>query len=65
MSINMEFRNTITILNTHAKLHDVGKICIPDHIIQKLGKLTSDELDEVKTHSSIAAEYYKKACTRQ
>ena len=39
-----------------AKLHDIGKICIPDQIIRKPGKLTNEEYETVKQHSSIAAD---------
>jgi len=42
-----------------AKLHDIGKICIPDRIINKPDKLTADELETVKQHSSIAADIIK------
>lgn len=33
-----------------ALLHDVGKIGIPDWIIQKQSKLTEEEMNEIKTH---------------
>ena len=36
-----------------APLHDLGKIGIPDHILLKTDKLTSQEFDIVKTHTSI------------
>ena len=39
-----------------AKLHDIGKLCISDSIIGKPGKLTEDEYEMVKQHSSIAAD---------
>ena len=39
-----------------AKLHDIGKICIPDSIVQKPGKLTSDEYETIKQHSRLAGE---------
>lgn len=34
-----------------APMHDVGKIAIPDAILQKPGKLTDDEYEIMKTHS--------------
>jgi putative two-component system response regulator len=34
-----------------ARLHDVGKITIPDSILNKPGKLTEEEFDKMKTHS--------------
>lgn len=34
-----------------ARLHDVGKISIPDSILNKPGKLTDEEFDKMKTHA--------------
>lgn len=39
-----------------ALLHDIGKIGIPDVIINKTSKLTDEEYNTIKTHSSIGAE---------
>ncbi len=36
-----------------AALHDIGKIAISDSILRKPGKLTDEEFDEIKTHSSL------------
>lgn len=41
------------LIHFAALLHDVGKIGIPDAILQKPGKLTRDEYEEMKTHTSI------------
>lgn len=38
-----------------APMHDIGKIGIPDFILQKPGKLTADEWEVMKTHTSIGA----------
>jgi putative two-component system response regulator len=35
-----------------ARLHDIGKIAIPDSILNKPGSLTPEEYHEMKTHSS-------------
>ena len=39
-----------------AKLHDLGKIAIPDHILLKPGKLTDEEFAIIKTHPVRGAE---------
>lgn len=39
-----------------ALLHDVGKISIPDGILNKSGKLTSEEYEIIKTHPAKGAE---------
>ena len=39
-------------LKTAAPLHDIGKVGIPDSILQKKGKLTADEYEIMKTHST-------------
>ncbi len=45
----------VILLRRAAPLHDVGKIGIPDGILLKPGKLTSEEFDEMKKHTSIGA----------
>jgi putative two-component system response regulator len=37
-------------------LHDIGKIGIPDHILQKPGKFTDAEFNIMKTHTTIGEE---------
>lgn len=39
-----------------AKMHDVGKIGVPDSILLKLGKLTADEFTIMKRHCDIGKE---------
>lgn len=42
-----------------AMLHDIGKIGIPDAIINKTSKLTDEEYATIKTHPGIGAEILK------
>ncbi|HEX6940827.1 MAG TPA: HD domain-containing phosphohydrolase [Longimicrobiales bacterium] len=43
------------LIRRAATLHDIGKIGIPDHILLKPGKLTPDEFEIMKTHTTIGA----------
>lgn len=42
-----------------APMHDIGKIATPDHILQKPGKLTDEEYDEMKKHAAIGGDIIK------
>jgi len=43
-----------------AQLHDVGKIAIKDSVLNKPGKLTDEEFEEVKAHPVFGAEVIEK-----
>ncbi len=42
---------TIELLYLSAPLHDVGKVSIPDAILQKPGRLTEEEFEHMKKHT--------------
>jgi len=42
-----------------AKLHDIGKIAIPDKILEKPGRLTKEEWEIIKTHPEKGAQIVK------
>ncbi len=42
----------ITWLYKSAPLHDIGKVGVADHILLKPGKLTDEEFDEMKKHTT-------------
>lgn len=58
-------RSDIYLISTASALHDVGKIAIPDEILNKPGKFTKEEFEIMKTHTTAGAEmldsipYYK------
>jgi putative nucleotidyltransferase with HDIG domain len=43
-------------IEASALLHDMGKLAIPEHILNKPGKLTSAEFEKMKLHASIGAD---------
>ena len=45
----------VSLIARGAPLHDVGKIGVPDTILLKMGKLTAEEFEVVKTHTAIGA----------
>lgn len=45
----------ITMISNASSLHDIGKIAIDEKILNKLGKLTDEEFEIMKTHSLIGA----------
>ena len=52
MGLDPEF---LEILRVSAQLHDVGKIGIADSILKKTGKLTPEEFEIMKTHTTKGA----------
>jgi HD-GYP domain-containing protein (c-di-GMP phosphodiesterase class II) len=50
----------IEIIRIGAKLHDIGKIGIPDAVLQKPGRLTSEELLLIRLHPQIGRKILEK-----
>jgi putative two-component system response regulator len=46
----------VEVFATASMLHDVGKICLPDSIILKPGRLTPEELEVMRSHTSKGCE---------
>jgi len=51
----------IEIIRDASPMHDVGKMVVPDHILKKRGKLTDEERELMKKHSSASADIFKNA----
>ena len=46
----------IEALKAGALLHDIGKIAVPDYILNKPGKLTAEEFEKMKLHTTVGAQ---------
>ncbi|MEW6207739.1 MAG: diguanylate cyclase [Acidobacteriota bacterium] len=46
----------IEALKAGALLHDIGKLAVPDYILNKPGPLTTAEFDKMKVHTVVGAE---------
>ena len=49
------------LLRMAAPMHDMGKLAIPDEILNKPGKLTKEEFEVMKTHCDIGFDIMKKS----
>jgi cyclic di-GMP phosphodiesterase len=69
LSVQPAFRADLTaeridLLSSLAPLHDIGKVGVPDHILNKPGPLTADELAEMRKHPALGREVIMKAEAR-
>jgi putative nucleotidyltransferase with HDIG domain len=46
----------VEALRAGALLHDIGKIAVPDYILNKPGKLTAAEFEKMKTHTIVGGQ---------
>jgi diguanylate cyclase (GGDEF)-like protein/putative nucleotidyltransferase with HDIG domain len=46
----------IKALRAGALLHDIGKLAVPDHILNKPGELSPAEFEKMKIHTSVGAQ---------
>lgn len=56
LGINEEIKETLLVASL---LHDIGKLCIPDRVLQKPGPLTTDEWIEMRKHPVIGQNILK------
>jgi HD-GYP domain-containing protein (c-di-GMP phosphodiesterase class II) len=52
-------KKEINLIELASPMHDIGKIGIPDSILNKPGKLTKDEFEIMKTHAQIGFDMLK------
>ncbi len=52
-------RKMLSNLRKAAQMHDIGKIGIPDSVLNKVGRLTDEEYAEMKSHVTRGAEILK------
>ena len=55
-------RSQVDMIARASALHDIGKVGIPDAILLKPGRLTDDEFEIMKTHTTIGCEMLEKSC---
>jgi putative nucleotidyltransferase with HDIG domain len=55
-SIGVADATEIKAIEAAALLHDMGKLAVPEHILNKPGKLTALEYDRIKLHAPIGAQ---------
>lgn len=58
-------RSEISLIGIASALHDIGKIAIPESILNKPSKLTCDEFEMIKTHALVGADMLKNLPLRQ
>ncbi|MBA4416680.1 MAG: metal-dependent phosphohydrolase [Syntrophus sp. (in: bacteria)] len=52
---------TVEHLFKSSPLHDIGKVGVPDHILLKPGKLTPEEFEEMKKHTTYGRDAIQRA----
>lgn len=52
---------TAQMIRLASPMHDIGKVGIPDHILNKPGRLTPEEFEVIKTHTVIGYEVLKRS----
>jgi HD-GYP domain-containing protein (c-di-GMP phosphodiesterase class II) len=66
LSLHPAYRDYLTaervdLVASLAPLHDIGKVGVPDHILNKPGVLTADELAEMRKHPEYGYDVIRKA----
>jgi diguanylate cyclase (GGDEF)-like protein/putative nucleotidyltransferase with HDIG domain len=54
--VGVRDENLLKAIEAAALLHDMGKLAVPEHILNKPGKLTEAEFEKMKLHASVGAD---------
>jgi diguanylate cyclase (GGDEF)-like protein/putative nucleotidyltransferase with HDIG domain len=55
-AVGVSDQEQIKAIEAAALLHDMGKLAVPEHILNKPGKLTPAEFDKMKAHATVGAD---------
>lgn len=55
----------MALIVTASALHDIGKNSIPDSILNKVGRLTDEEFDIMRTHTILGASFIEQAANKK
>jgi putative nucleotidyltransferase with HDIG domain len=55
-AMGIEHEPTLRAIEAASLLHDMGKLAVPEHILNKPGKLTPAEFEKMKQHAAIGAD---------
>ena len=55
-ALNVTDQPTLEAIEAAALLHDTGKLAIPEHILNKPGRLSVSEFEVMKQHAPLGAE---------
>ena len=55
-ALGVEDEDSIKAIKAAALLHDTGKLAVPEHILNKPGKLTASEFEKMKLHVDVGAD---------
>lgn len=54
--VGVRDENLLKAIEAAALLHDMGKLAVPEYILNKPGKLTDTEFEKMKLHASVGAD---------
>jgi diguanylate cyclase (GGDEF)-like protein/putative nucleotidyltransferase with HDIG domain len=55
-AMGIDDQKQIKAIEAAALLHDMGKLAVPEHILNKPGKLTPAEFEKMKAHATVGAD---------